>query len=209
MKTVTKIEQPKAASRKRVAAYCRVSTDKDAQLESLENQMEAFRFRAAQRGDWDLVQIYADEGLSGTSVRGRVQFQQMIEDCKTGTIDYVITKSISRFARNTVDTLQTVRELQSYGVQLFFEKEGIDTADSLSEMVLTIMASFAQEESRSISENVKWGIRKRFEAGHEVKVPLYGFYHDDDELFLIQEDEAAVVQEIFARYVHEKPRWTL
>jgi site-specific DNA recombinase len=202
MKTVTKIEQPKAASRKRVAAYCRVSTDKDAQLESLENQMEAFRFRAAQRGDWDLVQIYADEGLSGTSVRGRVQFQQMIEDCKTGTIDYVITKSISRFARNTVDTLQTVRELQSYGVQLFFEKEGIDTADSLSEMVLTIMASFAQEESRSISENVKWGIRKRFEAGHEVKVPLYGFYHDDDELFLIQEDEAAVVREIFSRYVH-------
>ena len=102
-KTVTKIEQPKAASRKRVAAYCRVSTDKDAQLESLENQMEAFRFRAAQRGDWDLVQIYADEGLSGTSVKGRVQFQQMIEDCKAGTIDYIITKSISRFARNTVE----------------------------------------------------------------------------------------------------------
>ena len=202
MKTVTRIEQPKKKSRKRVAAYCRVSTDKDAQLESLENQMEAFRFRAAQRGDWDLVKIYADEGLSGTSVRGRVQFQQMIEDCKAGTIDYVITKSISRFARNTVDTLQTVRELQSYGVQLFFEKEGIDTADSLSEMVLTIMASFAQEESRSISENVKWGIRKRFEAGHEVKVPLYGFYHTNDELFLIQEDEAAVVREVFSRYVH-------
>ncbi len=202
MKTVTRIEQPKVGSRKRVAAYCRVSTDKDAQLESLENQMEAFRFRAAQRGDWDLVQIYADEGLSGTSVRGRVQFQQMIEDCKTGMIDYIITKSVSRFARNTVDTLQTVRELQSYGVHLFFEKEGIDTADSLSEMILTIMASFAQEESRSISENVKWGIRKRFEAGHEVKVPLYGFYHTGDKLFLIQEDEAAVVREIFSRYVH-------
>jgi DNA invertase Pin-like site-specific DNA recombinase len=131
MKTVTKIEQPKAASRKRVAAYCRVSTDKDAQLESLENQMEAFRFRAAQRGDWDLVQIYADEGLSGTSVRGRVQFQQMIEDCKTGTIDYVITKSISRFARNMwiPSRLSGNAKLR---VQLFFEKKGSITADSLS-----------------------------------------------------------------------------
>ncbi len=204
-RTVTRIEQPKAESRKRVAAYCRVSTDKDAQLESLENQMGAFRFRASQRGDWDLVNIYADEGLSGTSVRGRVQFQQMVEDCKAGKIDYIITKSISRFARNTVDALQTVRELQSYGVQLYFEKEGIDTADTLSEMVLTIMASFAQEESRSISENVKWGIRKRFEAGHEVKVPLYGFYHTNDELFLIKEDEAAVVREVFSRYVHGEP----
>ena len=199
---VTRIEQPKATNRQRVGAYCRVSTDSDAQLESLENQMETFRFRAAQRGDWDLVKIYADEGLSGTSVRRRVQFQEMIKDCKAGKIDYIITKSISRFARNTVDTLQTVRELQNYGVQVFFEKEGIDTADSLSEMVLTIMASFAQEESRSISENVKWGIRKRFEAGNEVKVPLYGFYHTEDELFLIQEDEATIVREIFERFVH-------
>ena len=201
-KTVTRIEQPKIVSRKRVAAYCRVSTDHEAQLESLENQIETFRFRAAQRGDWDLKNVYVDEGLSGTSVKGRVQFQQMIEDCKAGEIDYIITKSISRFARNTVDTLQTVRDLQSHGVQVFFEKEGIDTADALSEMVLTIMASFAQEESRSISENVKWGIRKRFEAGKEVKVPLYGFYHSDDELFLIQEEEAAVVREIFERFVH-------
>lgn len=201
-KTVTIIEQPKVASRKRVAAYCRVSTDHEAQLESLENQMETFRYRAAQRGDWDLVNIYADEGLSGTTLKGRLQFQQMIEDCEAGKIDYIITKSISRFARNTVDTLQTVRELQKHGVQVFFEKEGIDTADALSEMILTIMASFAQEESRSISENVKWGIRKRFEAGNEVKVPLYGFYHSKDELFLIQEDEAAIVREVFERFVH-------
>ena len=201
-RTVTKIELPKEACRKRVAAYCRVSTDKDAQLESLENQMEAFRFRAAQRGDWDLVNVYADEGLSGTSMKGRVKFLEMIDDCEAGKIDYIITKSISRFARNTVDTLTMVRKLQGWGVQVLFEKEGIDTADSLSEMVLTIMASFAQEESRSISENVKWGIRKRFEAGDEVKVPLYGFYHADDELFLIQPEEAEVVREVFERYVH-------
>lgn len=201
-RTVTKIELPKAATRKRVAAYCRVSTDKDAQIESLENQMEAFRFRAAQHGDWDLINVYADEGLSGTSMKHRVKFLEMIEDCKAGKIDYILTKSVSRFARNTVDALTTVRELQSYGVQLFFDKEGIDTADSLSEMVLTIMASFAQEESRSISENVKWGIRKRFEAGDEVKVPLYGFYHTDDELFLVQPEEAEIVREVFERYVH-------
>jgi site-specific DNA recombinase len=201
-KTVTKIEQPKVASRKRVAAYCRVSTDHEAQLESLENQMEAFRFRAAQRGDWDLVNVYADEGLSGTSMKGRTKFLEMIDDCEAGKIDYIITKSISRFARNTVDTLTMVRKLQGWGVQLFFEKEGIDTADSLSELVLTIMASFAQEESRSISENVKWGIRKRFEAGNEVKVPLYGFYHKEDELFIPEPEEAKVVQEVFERYVH-------
>lgn len=201
-RTVTRIERPMAASRKRVAAYCRVSTDKDAQMESLENQMATFNIRIATHPDWDLVNIYTDEGLSGTSVKRRVGFQEMIEDCKAGKIDYIITKSVSRFARNTVDTLTTVRELQSLGVQLFFDKEGIDTADSLSEMVLTIMASFAQEESRSISENVKWGIRKRFEDGQEVKVPLYGFYHSPDQLFLVQEDEAAIVKEIFSRYVH-------
>ncbi len=129
-KTVTRIEQPKIVSRKRVAAYCRVSTDHKAQLESLENQIETFRFRAVQRGDWDLKNVYVDEGLSETlvKVKGRVQFQQMIEDCKAGEIDYIITKSISRSARNTVDTLRTVRDLQSHGVQVFFEKEGIDTA---------------------------------------------------------------------------------
>ncbi|MBO6158864.1 MAG: recombinase family protein [Firmicutes bacterium] len=202
MRTVTRIERPEVESRKRVAAYCRVSTDHEAQMDSLENQMAAFNMRIAMHPGWELANLYVDEGLSGTSMRQRVQFRQMIEDCKAGLIDYIITKSVSRFARNTVDTLTTVRELKKYGVELYFEKEKIDTADSLSEMMLTIMASFAQEESRSISENVKWGIRKRFEAGEEVKVPLYGFYHTDDQLFLIQKDEAAVVREVFERFVH-------
>lgn len=199
---VTVIEQPRAKGKKRVAAYCRVSTDKEAQLESLENQMKAFKLRAALHPDWEMANLYVDEGLTGTSMKQRVKFLEMIEDAKAGRIDYIITKSVARFARNTVDTLSTVRELKKYGVELFFEKEGIDTADSLSEVMLAIMASFAQEESRSISENVKWGIRKRFESGHEVKVPLYGFCHTDDELFLIQEDEAEIVREIFTRYVH-------
>ena len=199
--SVTKFENGKPRSRKRVAVYCRVSTDKDDQLDSLENQMKSFQLKIQQNKDWKLVKIYADEGISGTSMKRRVQFLEMIEDSKAGKIDYILCKSISRFARNTVDTLTTVRELQRFGVQVFFEKENIDTANSISEMLLTIMASFAQEESRSISENVKWGIRKRFEEGKEKKVPLYGFYHTEDELFLVRDDEAEIVREIFERYV--------
>lgn len=190
------------APRKRVAAYCRVSTDSESQLESLENQMEAFQYQLKLHSDWELVGIYADEGLSGTSVKGRIRFREMIADCEAGKIDYIITKSISRFARNTLDCIGYVRKLQGYGVQLYFEKEGIDTGDATSEMLLTIMASFAQEESRSISENVKWGIRKRFEEGREVKVPLYGFYHTKDALFQIVPEEAQIVREVFERYVH-------
>jgi len=202
IKKVTRIEEAKPVSRKRVAAYCRVSTDKDAQLESLENQMEAFRYRLALHKDWELVNIYADEGLTGTTVKSRTKFLEMVADCEAGKIDYILTKSISRFARNTLDCINYVRKLQGMGVQIYFEKEGIDTGEAASEMLLTIMASFAQEESRSISENVKWGIRKRFEEGKEVKVPLYGFCHTDDALFRIVPEEAEIVREIFERYAH-------
>lgn len=191
-----------AALKKRVAAYCRVSTDSESQLESLENQMEAFQYQLKLHRDWELVGIYADEGISGTSVKGRTRFREMIADCEAGKIDYILTKSISRFARNTLDCIGYVRKLQGYGVRLYFEKEGIDTGDAASEMLLTIMASFAQEESRSISENVKWGIRKRFEEGREVKVPLYGFCHTKDALFQIVPEEAEIVREVFERYVH-------
>lgn len=200
-------EEKRKHLKKRVAAYCRVSTDKDAQLESLDNQMESFRYQLALHDDWELVGIYADEGRSGTSVKGRPEFQRLIDDCKAGLIDYLMIKSISRFARNTLDCVSLVRELQGYGVQIYFEKEGIDTADITSEMLLVIMASFAQEESRSISENVKWGIRKRFESGKEMKVPVYGYRHTDDELYIVVPEEAEIVEEIFLRYVHgETPK---
>lgn len=193
--------------KKRVAAYCRVSTDSDEQLGSLENQMDAFRYQVMLHEDWELVDIYTDEGITGTSTRHRAGFQQMIADCKVGKIDYIITKSISRFARNTMDCLNYVRELQGMGVQVFFEKEGIDTAESISEMLLTVMAAFAQEESRSISENVKWGMRKRFEAGQEWRIPIYGYRHTEEEMYIIVPEEAAIVREIFTRYVHgEMPR---
>ena len=146
-------EKPATIEQKtRVAAYCRVSTDKDEQLVSLENQMAAFRYQIAQRSDWELVDIYVDEGISGTSIQNRTGFCRMLDDCEAGKIDYIITKSISRFARNTLDCLNYVRRLQKLGVKILFEKEGIDTGESCSEMVLTVMAAFAQEESRSISE---------------------------------------------------------
>ena len=196
------VHKKKHMIKKRVAAYCRVSTDSDAQLGSLENQMEAFQHQLALHNDWELVQIYADEGITGTSTRHRAGFRQMIEDCRAGKIDYIITKSISRFARNTMDCLNYVRELQAMGVQVFFEKEGIDTAESVSEMLLTVMAAFAQEESRSISENVKWGMRKRFEAGEEWRVPIYGYRHTEDEMYIIVPEEAAIVREIFTRHAH-------
>lgn len=194
--------QTEEKKNKRVAAYCRVSTDKAEQLESLENQMEAFRTKLSLHDDWELVGIYADEGRSGTSVKGRPEFLRMIGDCKAGLIDYIMIKSISRFARNTLDCVSLVRELKTYGVQIYFEKENIDTSDITSEMLLVIMASFAQEESRSISENVKWGIRKRFESGKEMKVPIYGYRHTDKEMYIIVPEEAKIVKEIFLRYVH-------
>lgn len=194
-------------TKKRVAAYCRVSTDSEEQLGSLENQMAAFRYQVMLHDDWQLVDLYTDEGITGTSTRHRAGFRQMIADCKAGKIDYIITRSISRFARNTMDCLNYVRELQAMGVQLYFEKEGIDTAESISEMLLTVMAAFAQEESRSISENVKWGMRKRFEAGQEWRIPIYGYRHTEAEMYIIVPEEAEIVREVFTRYVHgETPR---
>lgn len=189
-------------NRIRVAAYCRVSTDSEEQLYSLDNQMNAFRHQIGLHDDWKLVEIYVDEGISGTSVKKRQGFQRLIHDCEAGKIDYIITKSISRFARNTADCLTYVRLLQKMGVQILFEKEGIDTSESYSEMLLTIMAAFAQEESRSISENVKWGMRKRFEAGQEIAIPIYGYRHTEKEMYQIVPEEADVVREIFTRFVH-------
>ena len=164
--------------------------------------MAAFQYQISLHDDWELVDIYVDEGITGTSTKRREGFQKMIAACEAGQIDYIITKSISRFARNTTDCLNYVRKLQAIGVQLYFEKESIDTGNSYSEMLLTIMAAFAQEESRSISENVKWGMRKRFEAGQELPMPIYGYKHTKEKMYVIIPEEAEIVREIFTRYVH-------
>ena len=195
---VRKDGRPK--KRKRVAAYCRVSTDNEGQLSSLELQMAAFRTQIEMRPDWELVDIYADEGISGARAEKRPEFQRMIRDCEAGKIDYIITKSISRFARNTVQCLQYIRHLQSCGVQLLFEKENIDTGTAFSEMLLTILAAFAQEESRSLSENAKWGIRKRFEAGIPKRTYVFGYRHDEQGNYIIVPEQAETVRRIYDLY---------
>lgn len=187
---------------KRVAAYCRVSTMLESQAGSLETQMAVFRQKITEREGWELVDVYADEGASGTSAKKRKEFQRMLADCEAGKIDYIITKSISRFARNTLECLSYIRHLQSLGVQILFEKENIDTGSNLSEMILTVLAAFAQEESRSISANLTWGIRKRFEAGEARWVDRYGYCKDAHGDMAIHPEQGKVVWRIFDMYEH-------
>ena len=151
--------------KKRVAAYARVSTDFDEQISSFEAQRDYYTNHIKSKPEWKFVGVYTDEGISATSTKNRDGFNKMIEDALNGKIDLIITKSVSRFARNTVDTLTTVRKLKENGVEVYFEKENIYTMDSKGELLITIMSSLAQEESRSISENVTWGQRKRFADG--------------------------------------------
>lgn len=187
---------------KRVAAYCRVSTTLESQTSSLETQMAVFRQKINEREGWELVDVYADDGVSGTSTKKRKEFQRMLSDCEAGKIDYIITKSISRFARNTLECLACIRHLQSLGVQLLFEKENIDTGSNLSEMILTVLAAFAQEESRSLSANLTWGIRKRFEAGEDRWVDRYGYCKDENGDMVIHPEQGEVVRRMFAMYEH-------
>ncbi|MEA4974088.1 MAG: recombinase family protein [Candidatus Metalachnospira sp.] len=187
----------------RVAAYCRVSTDKESQQSSLETQITSFQEKITLHPGWELAGVYADEGLSGTSTERRVEFQRMISDCEAGKIDYIITKSISRFARNTIDCLKYVRQLKDKGVYIIFDENNIDTASSSSEMLLSILAAVAQEESRSISENLKWSVRKRFAAGIPKWSPTYGYINEDGE-YLINEEQAVGVRRIFELYTSGK-----
>lgn len=186
----------------RVAAYCRVSTDIEGQLTSYEAQVETYRKRIKENPEWEFAGIFADEGVTGTSVEHRNGFKAMIKCCEEGKIDLILTKSISRFARNTLECLEYIRKLNGIGVHLVFEKENVDTRTAYSEMLLTILAAFAQEESRSISENIKWGIRKRYEQGIDRWTNIYGYRAEGDEKYIIVEEEAAVIREIFSRYEH-------
>lgn len=149
----------------RVAAYARVSTDHEDQQSSLAAQTEYYTKKISEHPGWQFVQVYVDEGISGLRTERREGFNRMIEDCLAGAVDLVLTKSISRFARNTVDSVSTIRKLKERGIAVYYEKENIYTMDSKGEFLLTIMSSLAQEESRSISENVTWGQRKRLADG--------------------------------------------
>ena len=162
-KTVSKSKS--GVKKLRVAAYCRVSTDQEEQLNSFENQVSYYTAYINGKPEYEMAGIYADEGISGTSTRKRTDFNRMISDCERGKIDLIIVKSISRFARNTQDCLSYSRKLKNMGIGVFFEKENINTMDGAGELLFTILSSLAQEESRSISENCKWGIRKKFSDG--------------------------------------------
>ncbi len=191
-----------AVEEKRVAAYCRVSTFMETQTLSLETQMEVFRRRIMEHPGWTLVNVYSDQGITGTSAAKRKAFMQMIADCEAGRIDYIITKSISRFARNTLECIQYVRYLKSIGVYVLFEKENLDTGKEQSEMILTILASFAQEESHSISENVKWGIRKGLQKGKARWCNCFGFVKGENGKPVVNPDEAQIVKRMFWQYEH-------
>ena len=192
--------------KRRVAGYARVSTDSDEQFTSYEAQIDYYTQYIKKRDDWTFVKVYTDEGISGTNTKRRDGFNQMVADALDGKIDLIVTKSVSRFARNTVDSLTTVRTLKEHGVEVFFEKENIYTFDSKGELLITIMSSLAQEESRSISENVTWGQRKRFADG-KVSMPykrFLGYDRGENGQPIINEEEAKVVRLIYSLFLQGK-----
>ena len=164
MKVIQKIEptKPKIAKRKRVAAYARVSVDKGRTMHSLSAQVSYYSKLIQKNPDWEYVGVYSDGGISGRTTESRNEFKRLIKDCKDGKVDIILTKSISRFARNTVDLLETVRDLRAINVEVRFEKENIHSLSGDGELMLSILASFAQEESRSISNNIKWSIQTQW-----------------------------------------------
>ena len=192
--------------KKRVAAYCRVSTDQEEQLSSYEAQVNYYTNYIENHPDYECAGIYADEGISGTSTKKREQFNRMIEDCKAGKIDMIITKSISRFARNTLDCLNFVRLLKDLGIGVMFEKENIFTLDSKGEVLLSILSSLAQDESRSISENSTWGIRRRFEQGRLFinTTKFLGYDKDKNGNLVINEKQAKIVRRIYKEFLDGK-----
>ncbi len=192
--------------KRRVAGYARVSTDKDEQFTSYEAQIDYYTQYIKNNPEWEYVTVYTDEGLSGLNAKKREGFNRMVEDALAGKIDLIVTKSVSRFARNTVDSLVTVRKLKEKGVEVYFEKEQIFTLDSKGELLITIMSSLAQEESRSISENVTWGQRKRFSDG-KVSLPysqFLGYERGQDGIPQIVEEEAVLVRRIYELFMNGK-----
>lgn len=193
-----------STKRLKVAAYARVSTNSEDQINSFSAQTEYYSALIEENKSWSLVDMYADEGISGTSVRKRDDFQRMLSDCRKGKIDRILVKSISRFARNTKECLETIRELKSLGISVVFEKEGIDTGAMSGEMLLSIYACMAQSESESISGNMRWSLQKRMESGafNTCRAPV-GFTLEEAKL-QIDEDAALVVFRVFLCYLNGK-----
>ena len=206
MRKITRLEPKKTAlpTRKKVAAYARVSKDTERLLHSASAQVSYYSELIQKNPEWEYAGVYVDCGITGTLTYKRDEFKRMLTDCEAGKIDIILTKSISRFARNTVDLLETVRHLKSIGVEVRFEKEGIHSFSEDGELMLSLLASFAQEESRSISENVKWGIHKRFKSG-EIGVAnkhILGYQYDEEQKkYIIIPEEAESVRWMFQMYI--------
>lgn len=191
--------------KKRVCAYCRVSTDDIEQKHSYDTQVEEYTKRIMSNPEWEFVKIYADEGISGTDIKKRDSFNQMMDDARAGKIDLILSKSVSRFGRNTLNTISAIRELKALKIGVFFENENVNTLDEASEFMLTIMSSMAQEEARHISENVRWTMKKKFREG----IPMFchstflGYTKDPiTKKIIIVEKEAKIIREIFDLYVN-------
>ena len=208
MAKITRVDQavPTIKTKKKVAAYARISMESERMNHSLSAQISYYSSLIQKNPDWQYAGVFADDGISGTGIAKRDEFKRMIEAANNGEIDIILTKSIQRFARNTVDLLETVRHLKDIGVEVRFEKEHINSMSGDGELMLTILASFAQEESRSLSENCKWGIRKRFEKGiPNGHFRVYGYRWEGNELVIVPE-EAAVVRRIFQNFLDGKSR---
>lgn len=201
--TKSEIKEEKRKKRLRVAAYCRVSTDQEEQLTSYEAQKEHYTQKIESNPDWIMVGIFADEGITGVMAKKRKEFLRMIELCRAGKIDRILTKSISRFARNVVDSIKYIRELKSIGVSIYFEKENIDTADMTSEMMISLHSVFAQAESESISNNVKMGKRFGYKLGHAPMQygNILGYRKGADGNPEIVPEEAEIIKLIYTKFL--------
>ena len=211
VRDVRMVGKPVEITRKRVAAYVRVSTDGEEQLQSFRSQKQYYQDKISQNKDWALVGIYADEGITGTKTKNRDNFLKMVEDSMNGMIDIILTKSISRFSRNLLDTLTYVRMLKDRGITIIFEKENINTSTMEGEMQLALLASLSQNEVESISQNVKMGVRMKMQRGE-----MMGFngclgydYHPEEKSITVNEAEAEIVRFIFDRYIEGYGAYTI
>lgn len=198
-------------ARRKVAGYARVSTDMEEQLTSYDAQVRYYTDYIKNHDDWEFVGMYADEGITGTSIKHREGFKRMVDDALAGKIDLIITKSVSRFARNTVDSLTTIRLLKENGTECYFEKENIWTFDGKGELLLTIMSSIAQEEARSISENCTWGQRRRLSEG-KVSVPyacFLGYDKGEDGMLVVNEEQAKIVRKIYGMFLQGQSTYAI
>ena len=216
IKKITKINPVKShvmmqlQPQKRVCAYCRVSTDSREQQNSFIAQTAYYEELIGKRSDWEYAGIYADEARSGTKLQKRDDFLRMIKDCEAGKIDMIITKSVTRFARNTVDSIKAIRKLKLLGIAVFFEKENINTLFESSEMLLTILSSLAQGEAESISTNNKWAAVKRFQEGSfKIGTPAHGYAKDENGELVIDEQEVETVRYIFKQYLNGKGSYVI